>query len=98
MTQQITNPRGYIKFSDSRVSFEQLEQFAQELAQDPKFLSVYIRKVSSDQLGIGFIYDKDTSTKESSDEFNDYIKDLAMRKFGTGLVGWDISSSYTLIK
>lgn len=98
MSQRITNPRGYLKFSDSRVSLEELTAFAEELAQDPNFISVYIRKVSNDQQGVGFIYNKDTSTKESSDEFNDFIKDIAMRKFGTGFVGWDMSNSYILVK
>lgn len=98
MTQRITNPRGYLKFSDNRVSLEELQEFAEELAKDPNFTSIYIRKVSNDQQGIGFIYNKDTSTKEASTDFNDFIKDIAMRKFGTGLVGWDMSSSYILIK
>ena len=92
-----SKPRGYLKFSD-RVSNQELQEFATELAKDPKFLSVYIRKVSSNQHGIGFIYDTDTNTREASDTFNDYIKDLAMRRFGTGLAGWDISSSYLQIK
>lgn len=98
MIQRIENPRGYLKFSDDRVTVQQLEDFAKELAQDPKYLSLYIRKVSKDQHGIGFICDVDTSTQEASDKFNEEIKDMAMRRFGTGLVGWDLSSSYIPIK
>lgn len=98
MIQHVTNSRGYLKFSDDRVSLEQLQEFAQELAKDQKFLSVYIRKVSKDQHGIGFISNVDTSTKEASDKFNEEVKDVAMRRFGVGLVGWDISSSYIPIK
>lgn len=94
----IQNPRGYLKFSDKRVTLEQLQDFAKELAADPKYLSVYIRKVSSDQHGIGFVANVDTPTKEASDEFNEELKDIAMRKFGIGFVGWDIGSSYILIK
>lgn len=98
MTKTINNPRGYLKFSETRVSLDELKAFAEELAQDPKFLSVYIRKVSSDQYGIGFIYDTDTSSKEDADKFNDFIKDLAMKKFGTGLAGWDMANTYILVK
>ena len=97
MHPRITNPRGYLKFSE-KVTPERLEEFAAELAKDPKFLSLYIRKVSSNQHGIGFVYDIDSSTRDASDRFNDYIKDLALRKFGTGLAGWDMASSYILIK
>ncbi len=90
--------RGYLKFSDDRVTIEQLEEFAKELANDPKFLSVYIRKVSRDQHGIGFIVDIDANDQETSDSFNEELKDKAYKKFGTGLVGWDISNRFILIK
>ncbi len=96
--QKIKNPRGYVKFSDKRVSLEQLQEFAQELAQDSRFVSIYIRKVSSDQHGLGFVANIDTSTQELSDGFFDEIKDISYRKFGTGVVGWDMASSYILIK
>ncbi len=96
--QKIQNPRGYIKFSNSRVSLEQIQELAQELAQDSRFISIYIRKVSKDQYGIGFIANVDTSTQELSDSFFDEIKDTAYRKFGTGVAGWDMASSYILIK
>lgn len=98
MIKPIQKPRGYLKFSDSRVNLVQLETFARELAEDPRFLSVYIRKVSKDQHGIGFIVDVDTSSEESFDAFSEEIKDRAMRAFGTGLVGWDMASSYYIIK
>ncbi len=97
-TQEIQNTRGYLKFSDKRVSLEELQEFAQELTNDPRFISIYIRKVSNDQHGLGFITNVDTSTKELSDSFFDEIKDIAYRKFGTGVAGWDMASSYILIK
>jgi hypothetical protein len=96
--QRIYNTRGYLKFLDNKVTLEQIEQFAQELSTDPRFTSIYIRKVSSDQHGIGFISNVDTSTKEVSDNFFDEIKDIAMKKFGTGFTGWDMASSYILVK
>lgn len=97
MTKPIKNPRGYLKFSE-RVSLEDIENFAQELAADPHFISVYIRKVSKDQHGIGFVTDIDTNEEESFDIFSDTIKDRAMKKFGIGFIGWDMASSYFLIK
>jgi|JI10StandDraft_1071094.scaffolds.fasta_scaffold179809_3 hypothetical protein len=96
-TQKIQNPRGYIKFS-SKVSLEELETFAQELASDQRFISIYIRKVSKDQFGIGFVSNVETPTQELSDIFFDEVKDIAYRKFGTGVAGWDMASSYILIK
>ncbi len=97
-TQKIQNPRGYIKFSSKVVSLEELQSFAQELANDQRFISIYIRKVSKDQFGIGFVSNVETPTQELSDIFFDEIKDIAYRKFGTGLVGWDMADSYILIK
>jgi hypothetical protein len=98
MFKTIKNPRGYLKFSDNHVTIEQLENFAQELAADPKYLSVYIRKVSKDQHGIGFVCNTDTSDEEAFDKFSSELKDICMRKFGIGYVGWDIASSYIVIK
>jgi hypothetical protein len=96
--QNIQNPRGYLKFSNSKISLDEIKKFAEELTQDPRFISVYIRKVSSDQHGIGFIANVDTSTQELSTQFFDEIKDIAYKKFGTGVAGWDMASSYILIK
>lgn len=96
--QTIENSRGYLKFSDERVPLEDLQQFAELLAQDPRFVSVYIRKVSSNQHGIGFVSNVETHIKEDADRFFDDLKDTAMRKFGIGLVGWDISNRYYLVK
>lgn len=96
--QNIQNGRGYLKFSDQRTSLDQLKEFAQELAQDQRFISVYIRKVSSDQHGIGFVTTIDTSTQDLTNQFFDEIKDKTYKKFGTALVGWDMSGSYILIK
>ena len=97
MTKQIKESRGYLKFS-SRVDIIDIENFAKELAEDPQFTSVYIRKVSKDQNGIGFITNVNTSEEFSFDNFSEQLKDRAMKKFGTGLAGWDMASSYILIK
>lgn len=96
--QKIQNPRGYIKFSNKKVSLEQIQEFAQELTKDSRFISIYIRKVSSDQYGVGFVTSIETPTEELSDNFFDEIRDIAYRKFGTGVAGWDMASSYILIK
>jgi hypothetical protein len=97
MTTKIQEPRGYLKFS-SRVDSIDIENFAKELAADPRFTSVYIRKVSKDQSGIGFITKVNTSEQELFDIFADELKDRVMKQFGTGFAGWDMASSYFLIK
>lgn len=97
MTTQIQESRGYLKFSP-RVDIVDIENFAKELAADDRFTSVYIRKVSKDQNGIGFITTINTSKEKAFDAFSEEIKDRAMKKFGTGLAGWDMASSYFLVK
>jgi len=87
---------GLWKFHE-RVSESELLEVANKWAEDPKYTQLYIRKVSKDQLGIGFCYEGE-GTKESHNEYFDRTSDMLKRKFGNDLVGWDISSSSTLIK
>lgn len=87
---------GIWKFHES-VHTHDLEKLAQEWAEDEKYVQLYIRKVSKDQMGIGFAYEGD-GTKEAHDEYFDSTSDLLKRKFGNDLVGWDIASTSTLIK
>jgi hypothetical protein len=88
---------GLWKFSD-RVEIEQLAEVADEWAQDEKYLQLYIRKVSKDQNGIGFVYQAENGTKEEYDAFFDRISDGLKRQFGNDLVGWDIASKTYTIK
>lgn len=87
---------GLWKF-DQRVGEKDLIEVAQEWAEDEKYCQLYIRKVSKDQLGIGFVY-KGAGTKEAHDEYFNKTSDQLKRKFGNDLVGWDIASTSTLIK
>jgi hypothetical protein len=77
-----------------------LEAVAKEWVADPKYLQIYVRKVSKDQYGIGFMYDdRDSDDNEKSyDEFFDRMTDQLKKKFGNALCGWDVSSSTVLIK
>ena len=90
---------GLWKFSD-RVSMEDLINVAKKAAEDPKYLSIYIRKCSKDQYGIGFTYDN--SDKEPAEgqnaEYMNPVMDSLKRQFGNDLVGWDIASPAWIIK
>ncbi len=97
LMQTIQKARGYLKFK-VQVSLTEIQNFAKELAQDPRFLSVYIRQVSKDQFGIGFISDVDTPDNASFQNFSEELKDQAMKKFGVGFAGWDITRQYDVIK
>ena len=87
---------GLWKFHE-RVGEHDLIEVANEWSKDEKYINLYIRKVSKDQLGIGFAYAGE-GTKESQDEYFDRTSDQLKRKFGNDMVGWDISSTSTLIK
>ncbi len=87
---------GLWKFREG-VPFESLIKMAEKWAQDENYLQVYIRKVSKDQNGIGFVYTHD-GTKDYQDEYFDQTSDQLKREFGNGLVGWDIASTTNLIK
>ena len=82
---------GIWKFHE-RVGNKDLLEVANEWADDEKYEQLYIRRVSKDQLGIGFSYASDGS-KEAYDEYFNSTTDWLKRKFGNDLVGWDISSA-----
>ena len=87
---------GLWKFGQN-VPERELEDTAKEWAGNPKYIEVYIRKVSKDQIGIGFAYEGG-ETKENYDIYFDKTSDQLKRQFGNGLVGWDIASSSKIIK
>lgn len=87
---------GIWKFHE-RVGHSDLLEVAQAWESDANYVQLYIRKVSKDQLGIGFSY-RHAGTKESYQEYFDATSDMLKRKFGNDLVGWDIASSTTVIK
>jgi hypothetical protein len=89
---------GIWKFND-RIPREQLAELAQKwAAEDPNYKQLYVRQTSKDQHGIGFSYERADDTKESYDEYFDRTSDTLKRQFGNDLVGWDLSSSATVIK
>lgn len=87
---------GLWKFHE-RVGNKDLIEVANEWAEDDNYVQIYIRKVSKDQEGIGFAYKSD-GTKEAHDKYYYETSDQLKRKFGNDLVGWDISTTSTLIK
>ena len=87
---------GLWKFRE-RVGEKDLLEIANEWAKDDKYIQLYIRDVSKDQAGIGFVYDGD-GTEDAHNRYFDTTSDQLKRKFGNDLVGWDISSTSTLIK
>ncbi|TSC91753.1 MAG: hypothetical protein CEN90_217 [Parcubacteria group bacterium Licking1014_17] len=91
---------GLWKFND-KISIEQLEEVAKKwAAEDPKYLQLYIRRVSKNQFGIGFTYDiSDRESKENQlAEYMDPVSDSLKRQFGNDLVGWDIASPVWIVK
>lgn len=89
---------GIWKFKDT-VASEELEAFAEELAQDEKYIHVYIRKVSKDQFGIGVTYKSETEVGQKEfGEYTEKMKDILYRKFGAGLVGWDFANTTQVFK
>jgi hypothetical protein len=93
----VQNNVGIWKFYMAKVSLEQLQDFAQELAKDESYLLVYIRQASQNQWGIGFEY-KNGGKVQEEDGYIEKTKDLLYRKFGSALAGWDISHEYYKIK
>ena len=88
---------GLWKFADSKVSKEEIIALAEEFAQDASYIELYVRKASKDQHGLGFVYKYD-GEQTSYEQFTDSMQDMLLKKFGTGLSGWDISSSCITIK
>jgi len=90
---------GLWKFSD-KVSTKELNDFAQQWVADENYLQLYIRKVSKDQMGIGFTYRLPESEDDKAiyDEFFNDTTDKLKRAFGNDLVGWDVSSTTWIIK
>lgn len=90
---------GLWKFSD-KISNEELGKVAEKWAsEDPNYLQLYLRKVSKNQMGIGFTYDLgDADTIKAHDEYFDRTTDFLKRKFGNDLAGWDMGSSVWVIK
>lgn len=97
--QRIDNHIGIWKFTN-KVTKEELEEVAQEWAQSENYLSVFIRKCSQDQYGIGFEYKNPlgADTPDTLKSYMDETSDTLKRKFGNGLIGWDVSSNYYKIK
>lgn len=91
---------GLWKFSD-KISTKDLGEVAQKwAAEDSNYLQLYIRKVSKDQMGIGFTYTL-PNLKDSQEEYEDYknkYSDSLKRMFGNDLVGWDFGSKVWVIK
>lgn len=90
---------GLWKFSD-KVPTKDLNEFTQQWAEDENYLQLYIRKVSKDQMGIGFTYRLPESgdDKKNYDAFFLSATDKLKRTFGNDLVGWDVSSTTWVIK
>lgn len=89
---------GIWKFSMDRVTPRQLGEYAEELAQKEEYLHVYIRKASKDQWGLGFALKHNKGGTEEYDKLLEDLKDELYKRFGSGLVGWDISSSTYTVK
>lgn len=91
---------GMWKFSN-KISTKELCEVASKWAtEDPNYLQLYIRKVSKDQMGIGFTYEVPggTGSREEYDEYFNRTSDFLKRQFGNDLAGWDVASTVYIIK
>jgi len=94
---------GLWKFSD-RISIEELGKLAEKwAAEDPKYLQLCIRKVSKDQMGIGFTYDisdidEPKKAYKAYDEFFDRMSGYLKKNFGNDLVSGDVAIGVWVIK
>jgi len=91
---------GLWKFSH-KISTKELEEIASQWsAEDKNYIQLYIRRVSKDQMGIGFTYQipEGKDKKAAHDEYMDKTSDFLKRSFGNDLAGWDIASTVWLIK
>ncbi|GEM_PF-1473239 len=110
---------GIWKFSDKKVSLKKLLDLAEEWEKDSdilrkhgEYLEIYVRKVSKDQHGIGFVLapftvddplDNSPQEKEKLGRrrYNDYFEEMTdtlKKLFGNGFVGWDISYPTYIVK
>jgi hypothetical protein len=84
---------GLWKFTQD-VSITLLSDLAQEWSrEDQRYLQLYIRKVSNDQIGIGFTYEL-PCVKAAQEEYRDYkeqVRDRLTKRFGDEFVGYDIA-------
>ena len=92
---------GLWKFRD-RVSIDELTDYAEKLAEDPRYTQLYVRQTSKDQYGIGFTYV--LSEEEAArgpgieQEYYERVSDTLRRAFGNDLAGWDISTPVWSVK
>ncbi len=91
---------GLWKFSD-KISKEELGKVAEKwAAEDPNYLQLYLRKVSKNQMGIGFTYKLDDTKdgKKAHEEYFDKTSDFLKRSFGNDSAGWDMGSPVWIVK
>jgi len=90
---------GLWKFRDT-VPLETLRAVAALWAREPRYIQLYVRKTSKDQIGIGFSYQLlgDESGRQAQDNYFETTSDLLRRKFGNDLVGWDLATPVEIIK
>ena len=77
----------------------EIEKLAQEWAKEDNYEEIRIRKTSSNQNGIGIVYNNPRGNdKKAMDDYMEEMSDVLRRRFGNDLAGWDMASSYTIIK
>ena len=63
-----------------------------------RYLQMYVRMCSKDQIGIGFAYKLDgPDYKKSKERFFHKVTDQLKRQFGNDFVGWDMACPTWLV-
>jgi len=91
---------GLWKFSP-KIPLNELVRIAELWAsEDPNYLQLYIRRVSKDQLGIGFTYQfsQEIELPSASRHFYDQTTNYLKKTFGNEFAGCDAAQPVWLIK
>lgn len=86
-TQGYLYAEGVLKFDYKAAGFPDLKAIAAEWAKDPNFYHISIRYVSTNNLGIDFLYFGERDDKKST--FREKFVDSIKMRFGKGMYAFD---------
>ncbi|OGM03233.1 hypothetical protein A2115_02650 [Candidatus Woesebacteria bacterium GWA1_41_8] len=93
---------GIWKFRET-VPVEELLKLAEEWRTGPggkSYLSLYVRRCSKNQFGIGFMYQinlEEDELETTRHKFFEKVTDMLKRRYGNNFVGYDISWSVWIL-
>lgn len=88
---------GILKFRPA-IGMKDLRPFAEDLSKDKQFLTIFIRKTSQMNYGIGFWALLEDNTMETSQKFNENLKEKTYKQFLGDWIGMDVASGTHIVK